>query len=153
MALLFVGSLPIGCYGTRSDWPFPSELVRRPDVRSNAEPAAPAEFYFSANSSSSAFSLVRDRSSSCSHSELRWLQCEREHLIDRRHDVELHLVAHLGRHIVQIGLVALRDDHFGEAGRVRSEDLLLEAANREHPALQRHFTGHTDRTPDRTPRQ
>ena len=60
------------------------------------------------------------------------------------------LVAHLGRHIVQIGLIALRHDHLGQAGGVSGQHLLLQAANREHAPLERHFTGHADGALDRS---
>ena len=39
----------------------------------------------------------------------------------------------------------------GEAGRVRGEHLLLEAADRQHPALQRDLAGHADRVLDGAP--
>ena len=35
--------------------------------------------------------------------------------------MELHLVAHVGWHVVEISLVALRDDHFSKACRVSRE--------------------------------
>ena len=51
-------------------------------------------------------------------------------------------LAHVGRDVVQVAAVALGQDDLGDAGRVGGEHLLLEAADREHPALQRDLAGH-----------
>ena len=61
--------------------------------------------------------------------------------------MERELVADLRRDVVEVGAVALREDHVGEPGRVRREHLLLEPADREHAALERHLAGHPDRVP------
>src|SRR3954451_3326353 len=53
------------------------------------------------------------------------------------HDrVELHLLANIIGQIVQVGAVALRQDHIREPGCVSGEHLLLEPADRQHPSLQ-----------------
>jgi len=59
--------------------------------------------------------------------------------------MEAELLAHLLRHVVQVGPVALRQDHVGEPGGVRREHLLLEPADRQHPALERDLAGHAHR--------
>ena len=48
-------------------------------------------------------------------------------------------------HVVEVGAVALGQDHVGQARRVRGEHLLLEPADRQHAALQRDLAGHADR--------
>ena len=59
--------------------------------------------------------------------------------------MELHLRPHLLGDVVQIGTVAGWQHHFGEAGAVGSEDLLLDTADRQHPALKCDLAGHADR--------
>lgn len=59
--------------------------------------------------------------------------------------MEGHVLAHIGRDFVQVGGVASRQNHFGESGRMRRQDLLLQAADRQHQPLQRHLTGHAHR--------
>ena len=51
----------------------------------------------------------------------------------------------LGALIIQIGLIPLWHDHLCQAGRVSGEYLLLQPANRQHSALQGHFTSHPNR--------
>ena len=46
--------------------------------------------------------------------------------------------------VVEIASVALGDDHVRDAGRVRGERLLLEAADRQHASLQRDLARHAD---------
>ena len=46
--------------------------------------------------------------------------------------------------VLEVATVALRQDHVGEPGRVRGQHLLLQPADRQHPALQRHLAGHAD---------
>ena len=41
--------------------------------------------------------------------------------------------------------VALRHDHLGQPGRMRGQDFLFQAADRQHAPLQRDFAGHPDR--------
>ena len=59
--------------------------------------------------------------------------------------MERERVADVGRDVVEVGAVALGDDHLGEAGGVRGEHLLLQAADREDAALERDLAGHPDR--------
>ena len=67
-----------------------------------------------------------------------------EHLVDRHREVELHRVTHLCGNVIQVAPVALREDHVGESRRMRRQHLLLDAADRQHPALQRDLTGHAN---------
>ncbi len=53
-------------------------------------------------------------------------------------------LADVRRHVVEVTTVALGQDHFGQARRMRGEHLLLEPADRQHPALQRDLAGHAD---------
>ena len=46
--------------------------------------------------------------------------------------------------VVEVGAVPFGDHHVREPGGVRGEDLLLEPADRQDPALQRQLTGHPD---------
>ena len=55
--------------------------------------------------------------------------------------------------VVEVAAVALGQDHGRQARGVRGQDLLLEAADREHAALQRDLAGHADRVLDRAPGQ
>ena len=68
------------------------------------------------------------------------------HVGDRVHR---QLLEHGRRQVVQVRLVALRDDHVGQAGPVRGEQLLLHPADGQHPTLQGHLAGHTDLGPYR----
>src|SRR4051812_23522384 len=77
------------------------------------------------------------------------LECELQHLADRHHRVEVHLLTNILRQIVEIGAVPFGQDHIGQAGGVCGEDLLLEAADRQHSSLQGDLTGHADRVLDR----
>ena len=65
-----------------------------------------------------------------------------EDLVHLADEDELELVLHLGRHLVEVGLVALGDDHALDAGAVRREDLLLEAADGQDAAAERDLAGH-----------
>ena len=64
--------------------------------------------------------------------------------IQRRQHIGEDIIHRLGQHkgelgthifgqIVQVGLVALGDDHFVEAGAMGGENLLFDPANRHHP--------------------
>ena len=53
-------------------------------------------------------------------------------------------VAHRLGHVVEVGAVAGREDDLGEPGPVGGQHLLLHAADRQHPALQRDLAGHAD---------
>ena len=65
--------------------------------------------------------------------------------------MDRHRVPHALRQIVEIGLVALGQDHFGQASPVSRQQLLLHAADRQHLALQRDLAGHAHAAAHRTP--
>ena len=60
-------------------------------------------------------------------------------------------LAHLGRDVVEVGLVAQRHEHLGEAGALGGEQLLLDPADRQHPAVERDLAGHADLGAHRAP--
>jgi hypothetical protein len=64
--------------------------------------------------------------------------------------VEGHGVADLFRHVVEVGPVALGNDHVGQARRVGGQHLLFQPADRQHATLQGHLAGHADGVLDRT---
>src|SRR6266496_3892013 len=64
------------------------------------------------------------------HRERVRLQREREDLVHRLHRVELHVLTHVQRHLVQVGFVALGENDRRQAGGVRGEHLLLQTADR-----------------------
>src|ERR1035437_4135487 len=70
------------------------------------------------------------------------LQCQLQDLGYRADRMEAHLAAHVLRQVLEIGLVALREDDVGQAGGVRGQHLLLQAAYLQDLALQSHLTGH-----------
>src|SRR6266550_2839297 len=72
-----------------------------------------------------------------------------EHLFHAAREVELHRVAHALRHVVDVLLVPLRQDDLGQAHAVGGQDLLLDAADRQHQSLKRHLSGHADGVPHR----
>ena len=74
----------------------------------------------------------------------RRFECDVEHLVDRHDGVERHRVAHILGNVIQVGAVALGEDHVGQTRGVRGKHLLLQAADRQDPALQRHLAGHAD---------
>ena len=63
--------------------------------------------------------------------------------------MERHRLADVRRDVVEVGAVPLGEDDVGQAGRVRGEHLLLQAADREDAALERDLAGHADRVPHR----
>ncbi len=77
--------------------------------------------------------------------------------LDRRGDQLGHIGAehdldglqHVGRHLVQVGLVALGQEHRGQPGPLRGQQLLLGPADRQHPAVQGDLAGHPDVGADR----
>ena len=79
----------------------------------------------------------------------RRLERDVEHLADGHDRVEGHLLADVRGHVVEVAAVALGEDHVGEARGVGGEHLLLQAADRQHAALQRDLAGHADRVLDR----
>jgi hypothetical protein len=59
-------------------------------------------------------------------------------------DAELELVDDLLRDLLEVRAVALGQEDALDAGAVGREDLLLDAADRQHPAAQRDLAGHRD---------
>src|ERR1017187_4615641 len=76
-----------------------------------------------------------------------------ENLIHLAHEDELELALDLGRHLVEVGLVPLRDEHALDSGAVRGEHLLLETADGENAAPKRDLAGHRYVVPNADPRQ
>ena len=70
------------------------------------------------------------------------LEREPQDLADVADRVHLELLEHLGRDVIQVRLVPLRDEDRGDPRPVRGEQLLLDAADRQHPAGQGHLAGH-----------
>ena len=70
-----------------------------------------------------------------SEGELLVFERQRQHLIDRSHQVEPHVIPHVGRDIIQIGSVSLGHNHLRQPGSVRGQHFLLEAADGEHATL------------------
>ena len=60
-----------------------------------------------------------------------------------------HLVAHALGDVVDVLLVALREDDLLEAHPVCGEHLLLDATDRQDQTLQRDLSGHADGAPHR----
>src|SRR3954454_15740432 len=47
-------------------------------------------------------------------------------------------------YVIEVGFIAFRQEHGGEAGSMRREQLLLDAADGQHPAIEGDLTGHAD---------
>ena len=70
------------------------------------------------------------------------LERQRQHVAHVTHEVEGHRLADGLGHVVEVGTVALGQDHLAQPGPVRGEHLLLHPADRQHAALQGDLTGH-----------
>src|SRR5579871_2140284 len=68
-------------------------------------------------------------------------------------ELETHLLPDIGRQLLQILLVLLRQENGPDAGPVRGQDLLLDAADGQHTASQGDLAGHGDLLANRTLRQ
>src|SRR2546428_11955090 len=79
-----------------------------------------------------------------------WLEGLLEHLAHVADQVNGHRLPNAGRQIVQVALVAVRQDDLGEPGAVRRQQLLLDAADRQYGALQGDLAGHAHGAPHRT---
>src|ERR1700681_652975 len=77
------------------------------------------------------------------------LERDLQHLFDVAGEEEDHLAPDRLRLVGEGGFVALRHDHFLEAGAVRGQALLLDAADRQHLALEGDLARHADRVADR----
>src|SRR2546425_598214 len=76
---------------------------------------------------------------------------ELQHFLDAAGQVERHLFAHALGDVVDVLLVALREDDLLQAHPVSGQHLLLDAADRQHQALQRDLPGHANGAPHRAP--
>src|SRR5829696_5931534 len=76
-------------------------------------------------------------------------QCVLEDLVDLAGQVEGHLLPDRLGDVLQVGAVALGDDDLLEAGPVGGQDLLLDPADGQDPALEGDLAGHADLGPDR----
>src|SRR5215211_6325733 len=72
-----------------------------------------------------------------------------QNLVDLAGQVEGHLLADRLRHVLEVGAVALGEDDLLEAGPVGGQDLLLDPADGQDPALEGDLAGHADLGPDR----
>src|SRR5947208_721918 len=72
------------------------------------------------------------------------LERDLEHVLDLARQVERHRVAHAFGHVVQVLLVALREDDLLQAHAVGGQHLLLDAADGQDQALQADLAGHAD---------
>ncbi len=72
-----------------------------------------------------------------------------QNLIHGIHEVQLHHGAQVLRNLGQVLLVVSRKDDFQDAGAVRRQQLLFQAADGQHLAAQRDFAGHGDVAPHR----
>src|SRR2546423_15641463 len=82
---------------------------------------------------------------------LRRLERDLEHVIDPARQVERHGLAHAFGHVVQVLLVALRENDLLQAHAVSGQHLLLDSSDGKDQALQRDLAGHADSAPHRPP--
>src|SRR5437899_4050488 len=83
--------------------------------------------------------------------DARLFERELQHFLDPAGQVECHLVAHALGDVVEVLLVALREDDLLQAHPVGGQHLLLDAADRQHQALQRDLPGHAHGAAHRAP--
>ena len=74
---------------------------------------------------------------------------DRERVVDLRHVPDVELVADLLGDVERVLLVALGQEHDLDAGAVRGEHLLLDAADRQRVAAQVDLAGDRDVVADR----
>jgi len=67
-----------------------------------------------------------------------------QNLVDRIDQNELHLGTQVGRYVVEVRLVAGRQQHSPDSRAVRAQHLFLDASNRQHPTAQSDFACHCD---------
>src|SRR6478735_9091764 len=77
-------------------------------------------------------------------------ESEDDALGDTPHQMNLQLLQNLGRHVVQVRLVALRQKDLAEPSPLGGEQLLLDAPDRKHPTVEGHLTCHADVTAHRS---
>src|SRR6266566_4029534 len=90
-------------------------------------------------SGTSTFNLFRSGSP---NARLARLEREPQHFLDSPGKVERHLLADALGDVVEVLLVALREDDLLQAHPVGGQHLLLDAADRQPQALQRDLSGH-----------
>src|SRR5207253_2097951 len=73
-----------------------------------------------------------------------------EHLVHRLDEAELERAAHVFRDVLEVRLVAARQDHGFHSGTLGRQHLLLDAADRQHLAAERDLSRHGDVRPNRT---
>src|SRR5205085_10458627 len=78
---------------------------------------------------------------------LRGLERDLEHVVDPARQVERHRIAHALGHVVQVLLVALRENDLLQAHAVSGQHLLLDAPDGKDETLQRDLAGHADSAP------
>ena len=76
-------------------------------------------------------------------------QRDREHLFERVHRKEAHVLLHLRRQLREIGFVPRREDEFPDAVAPRRKRLLPDPADRQHEAAEGDLTGHRNVLADR----
>src|SRR5216683_2596910 len=101
-------------------------------------------------SGTSTFKLLRLGSPNAG---LARLEREPQHFLDSPGKVERHLLADALGDVVEVLLVALREDDLFQAHPVGGQHLLLDASDWQHQPLQRDLTGHADRAPNRATRE
>src|SRR5258706_2353860 len=87
------------------------------------------------------------------NARLARLERESQHFLDSPGKVERHLLADALGDVVEVLLVALREDDLLQAHPVGGQHLLLDASDWQHEALQRDLAGHADRAPNRATRE
>src|ERR1019366_4523660 len=65
-----------------------------------------------------------------------------QHVGDGPGEVECHGATYLFGNVFEVWAIALGQDYLGQTCPMRRQDLLLHAANRQDPALERHLAGH-----------
>src|ERR1044072_4537172 len=81
---------------------------------------------------------------------LGWHECDLEHLLQRLHRMEVEYVPHFIRHVLDVGLIALRQDDGLDPSAMGAEDLLLQSTDRKNAPAQRDLTSHCNILPDWT---
>src|SRR6266436_3469309 len=81
------------------------------------------------------------------------LERELQNFFDSPGEVERHLLADALGDVVQVLLIALRENDLLQAHSVSGQHLLLDAADGQHQTLQRDLAGHADRAPNRATRE
>src|SRR6266699_3569207 len=157
-------TIPGGTFGSNQSTPALSDwITRSPGSSSNSAGSRPATSKLRTTNSTSGAGSATSWTPSGSGSSSRLIgpsgtstfssgglyvrdgglfERELQHFLDPARQVECHLVAHALGDIVDVLLVALREDDLLQAHSVSGQHLLLDAADRQHQALQRDLSGH-----------